>query len=141
MNGLLGKGGKSKQSIDPMGIFRTLPPMTEPEASVVPIQVGGKGWSSRKWVGLLAKLLTRSRHASSLLWMSDVRWTCLPANHLRAFCTLEKIPLGPATSRVMLCSIPRCLRHLRSDVVWDVLGMACSSDSNLACLLVRRRSN
>ena len=43
------------------------PPMPDPEAPVVPIQVGGEISSSRKCVVLLARLLKRSRHASSLL--------------------------------------------------------------------------
>ena len=138
---IAGQRGEIQTRYLPYGYRKTPHPMTEPEESVVPIQVGEKGWSSRKWVGILAKLLTRSRHASSLLCTSVVSWTCLPSDLFGEFCNLVKITLGPATSRLMLRIIPRRLRHLRSDMVWAVLGMACSADSNLACPLVRRRSN
>ena len=115
--------------------------MLEPNASVVPIQVMGKYCSLRMWVGLLARLRTSLHHASRFSCKSAVRWTCLPEDLLKTFCTLVKIPLVPDTSRVILRSITRRLSHLHSDVVWAILGVACSADSNLACRIGRRRGN
>ena len=88
----------------------------------------------------MIRLKTIFHQYSSLLCTSAVRWTYLPAALLRACCTISNMPLDTATSRVMLRSIPRSLRHLRSDLVWAVLGMSVSAASTLACRLGRRHS-
>ena len=92
-------------------------------------------------VGLLARLRTNSRQASSLLCTSVVSWTCLPADLLMACCTHVTMPLDPETTGVMLRIIPRSLRHLRREVVQSLLGMAASEATTFSCYLGKRRSS
>ena len=112
--------------------------MPEPGASVVPIQVVGKGCSSRKWVVLLTRLHTSSHHDSISSCTSAVVWMCLFADLLRAFCTCVNMPLDPATANVNLIISPSSLCRLHSDMVWAVLGVDVSTDSTLAFSLSRR---
>ena len=114
---------------------RHTPPITDPYASVVPIQVGGKGCNSRRWVGLLARLLTNLYQALSSSCTSVVSWTCLPAAILRVCCTRVNMPLDPETAGVMLCRIPRSLRHSRNEVVRNFLGMSESAAATFSCRL------
>ena len=44
---------------------RHTPPIPDPDALVVPIHVGGKGYNLRRWVVRLARLRTILRQASS----------------------------------------------------------------------------
>ena len=50
------------------------------------------------------------------------------------------MPLDLAMDRVMLRSSPRILRHLRSDMVCAVLGMAASSALKFYCRLGEKGS-
>ena len=134
VSGLLGKGLNARKGIGPPGLDRPLL-CQNPMLRLSPSRSGGGVCSSRKWVGLLDRLRTSLRQASRSLCISDVRWVCLPVALLRACCTCVNMPLYPATAGVMLHSIPGILRHLRSDVVWDDLGMAASVPSTLACRL------
>ena len=59
-------------------------PIPEANSLVVPIHVWGKGCSSRRWVGLLNRLQTSLRQASSSSCTSVVRWTGRTAAFLRA---------------------------------------------------------
>ena len=102
--------------------YRHTPPIPDPDASVVPIQVGEKSSISRRWVGLVARLQTNSRQASSSLFTSSVSWTCLPAALLRAWCTRANMHLNPEMAGLMLSSIPRILRHLHREVVHAFLA-------------------
>ena len=68
-------------------------------------------------------------------------WKCLLVDLVKECCNLVNMHIGPYTDGVMLRSISRSLIHLRSDVVWDVLEMNCSTASTLACLMGRRRRN
>ena len=81
------------------------------------------------------RLLTRLRHASNLPCTSAARWTGLLEALVRACCNFVNKPIDVARDGVMLCSIPRRLYHLSSDVVWDVLWMYCSNAYTLALWL------
>ena len=119
---------------------RHTPPIPDPDALVVPIQVGAKSSNSQRWVGLLARMRTNSRQASSSLFTSSVSWKCLPAAILRACCTRVNIHLNPETAGLMLCSSPRSLRHLCREVVRAFLGMAASASATLSCRIGGRCS-
>ena len=104
--------GEHQTKYWPSGSQHT-PPIIDPDALIVTIQVGSKGSNLRRWVGLLDRLRTNSRQVLSSSFTSVVIWTCLPAALLRAFFTHVNIPIDPATSLVMMCSSPRSLRHFR----------------------------
>ena len=72
----------------------------------------------------MARLRTNLRQASSSSCTSVVSWTCRPATCLRICCTRVNMPLDPETDRVMICSSPRILRHLRREVVRASHGMS-----------------
>ena len=120
---------------------RKTPPMPEPEGSVSPIKVGGKVSRYCKYFGLLARLLTRSHHASGSLCTSDARWTCRPAAVIRACCMHVSITQDPATGGVMLQINPSTLCHFRSKVLWAAGGMALGDVCTLACRLGGRNRN
>ena len=107
--------------------YQHKPPIHDPNALVVPIQVGAKGSNSRKWVVLMARLQTNSRQASSSSCTSVLRWICLPDALFRACCTRVNMPLDPATAGLMLRSSPRSLHNLHKEVVRAFLGMDSSA--------------
>ena len=128
---------------------RHTPPIPDPGASVVPIQVGVKGSNSRRWVGLLPRLQINSRQSSSSSCTSVVSWTCLPSTLLRACCTRVNMPLDPYMTGVVLCSSPRRLRHMHPlhhlhhflrEVVRAFLWMASNAASTFSCRLGGRHS-
>ena len=111
------------------------PTITDTDKLVVPIQVGGKGSNSRRWVGLISRLRNNSHQASNSSCTSVVSWTCLPAALLRSCCTRVNMPLDLVTAGVILRSSPRSLIHLRKGAVRTFLGMAASVAANFSCRL------
>ena len=100
----------------------------------------GEGCNLHRWVGRLARLRTSLRQASSSSCTSAVSWTCLTVTLLRACCTHVNMPLFTERAAVMLCSKPRSLRHLRSEVECALLGMAASVAATFSCIIGGRCS-
>ena len=116
------------------------PTIPDPYASVLPIKVEGIFSNSRRWVGLLARLRTNSRQASSSSCISVVSWMCRPAALLRACYTRVNIPLDTATAGMMFHISLRSFHHLHREVVRAFLGMATSAAATFSCCLGERRS-
>ena len=84
-------------------------------------------------MGRLSGMNTSLRQASRSLFTSALSWTCLPVALLREYFTCANVPLDLATARVMLLSILRSLRHLRSEVECASLGISTSVAFTFSC--------
>ena len=112
-----------------------IPPIPDPNSLVVPIHVGENGCNLWRWVVRLDRLRNSIRQASISSCTSAVSWTCLLVTLLRACCTRVNMPLDLATAGVMLCSSPRSLQHLRSEIECAFLGMSASAATTFSCCL------
>ena len=91
-------------------------------------------------MGLLARLRTNSRQASSLSCTSVVSWTYRPDTLSRACYTCMNTLLDPETAGVMKCIRSRKLRHLLSEVVRASQGMSSRAAATLSCCVGGMRS-
>ena len=117
-----------------------IPPIPDPDASVVLIHYVSKVSISQRWVDLLARLWTHSRQVSSSFCTSIVILPCLPTALLIACCTRVNMPLDPETDKLMLSRISKRLCHLRREVVRALLGMAASAAASFYFSLGERQS-
>ena len=111
------------------------------EVLVASTQVGRKGSSSRKWVGLEVRFYTRNRHDEISLFTDKERGVRLPVAWVKAFWVSLNIPLSPSMAEVVIFRMLKSCLHLITNTLWDLLRMAEKSartfDSRFGVILSR----